>query len=197
MRFPSSIQNLVNHFKDLPTVGPKTAERYVFYLLKKRPEELAAFARAIADLKEKTTVCQQCLAISESSPCEICANSARDAATLCIVADTRDMLAVESTKLYNGRYFCLGGLLNAIEGVRPEQLNIKALLEKLGGVKEVILALDANLEGETTAMYLAKLLKTKGLRVTRLARGLPVGADLEYADEITLGNALKYRNEAN
>ncbi|MCK4553708.1 recombination protein RecR [Candidatus Parcubacteria bacterium] len=193
--FPSSIQNLINHFSQLPTVGPKTAERYVFYLLKQSPEELQKFAQTIAELKEKTTVCQTCFAIAEANPCLICSDQKRNQAIICVVADTRDMLTIEATKQYNGLYHILGGTINAIESIKPEQLNIKQLIVRVkqNGIKEIILALNPDLEGETTAMYLAKLLKSLNIKITRLAKGLPMGADLEYADEITLTNALKYR----
>lgn len=197
MRYPASIQNLIDHFCKLPTVGPKTAERYVFYLLKQHPEWLQQFAQAIAEVKEKTTVCQTCLAITESNPCQICSDRKRNHAVICLVADTRDMLAIEATKQYNGIYHTLGGVINTIEGIKPEQLNIKALQNrfKTNEIKEVILAFNPDLEGETTSMYIAKLLKEHKIRITRLAKGLPMGADLEYADEITLSNALKYRSE--
>jgi len=197
MRYPKSIQNLIDHFTKLPTVGPKTAERYVFYLLNQHPEWLQEFAQAIAEVKEKTTVCQTCLAIAESNPCKICSDSKRNRLVICLVADTRDMLAIEATKQYNGVYHILGAVLNTIEGIKPEQLNLKALLNhiKQNGAKEIILAFNPDLEGETTSMYIAKLLKPNKIKITRLAKGLPMGADLEYADEITLTNALKYRNE--
>lgn len=195
MKFPQSIQNLINHFSQLPTVGPKTAERYVFYLLKQNPEELQKFAQTIAELKEKTTVCQICFAIAEANPCLICADQKRNQSIICVVADTRDMLTIEATKQYNGVYHILGGTINAIENIKPEQLNIKQLINRVkqNGIKEIILALNPDLEGETTAMYLAKLLKPYKIKITRIAKGLPMGADLEYADEITLANALKYR----
>lgn len=207
MRYPASIQNLIDHFTKLPTVGPKTAERYAFYLLNQHPEWLQEFAQAIAEVKEKTTVCQTCLSIAESNPCQICSDQKRNHSVVCLVADTRDMLAIESTKQYNGVYHILGGVINTIEGIKPDQLNLKALLNHLkqNGAKEIILAFNPDLEGETTAMYIAKLLKPKkinpytkfgvGMKITRLAKGLPMGADLEYADEITLSNALKYRSE--
>lgn len=197
MRYPKSIQNLIDFFSRLPTVGPKTAERYVFYLLKQNPEELQKFAQSIAELKEKIQICEHCFAVSESSPCEVCSDTKRDHTTLCVVSNTRDMISIESTRNYNGVFHILGGVLNAIEGIKPEQLNIKPLAKEIkkGNIKEVILALNPTLEGETTAMYLAKLLKPYKTKVTRLAKGLPMGSDLEYADEITLSNALKYRNE--
>ncbi|MBI4779635.1 recombination protein RecR [Candidatus Falkowbacteria bacterium] len=197
MRYPASIQNLIEHFSKLPTVGPKTAERYVFYLLKQHPEWLQAFAQAIAEVKEKTAVCQTCLAIAETNPCGICSDQKRNRSIICLVADTRDMLAIETTKQYSGVYHILGGVINTIEGIKPDQLNIKALLSHLkkNNAKEIILAFNPDLEGETTSMYIAKLLKPHKIKTTRLAKGLPMGADLEYADEITLANALKYRNE--
>ena len=197
MRYPASIQNLINHFSKLPTVGPKTAERYVFYLLKQHPEWLQQFAQAIAELKEKTTVCKVCLAIAETNPCPICADQKRNRSIICLVSDTSDLLAIESTKQYHGLYHILGGVINTIEGISPDQLNIKPLLNRLkqGQIKEIIMAFNPDLEGETTSLYLLKLLEPYKIKTTRLAKGLSMGADLEYADEITLSNALKYRNE--
>lgn len=197
MRFPAAIQKLIDGFAKLPTVGPKTAERYVFYLLKQNPENLQALAQAIAELKEKTTTCRECFALAETNPCNVCADPKRQKNQLCVVADTRDYLTIEATNSYPGRYFILGGELNQIEGVGPDQLNIELLLKKLksGGIEEIILALDPTMEGETTVLYLTKLLKPLNLKITRLAKGLPMGADIEYADEITLSNALKFRSE--
>lgn len=200
MKYPSSIQRLIDFFSDLPTVGPKTAERHVFYLLKKNPEELKKFALAIAELKNNITICQTCLAISESNPCAICADSKRDKSKICVVAGFKDMSTIEATKEFNGVYHILNGTLNSINGVKPEQLNIQSLLNKINKnqIKEIILALNPDLEGETTALYLNKAIKQlnlPALKITRLAKGLPMGADLEYADEITLGNAIKFRNE--
>lgn len=197
MKYPTSIQNLIDYFCQLPTVGPKTAERYVFYLLSQPAEWLQQFAQAMAEVKEKTTVCQTCLAITESNPCLICSDLKRNHSLICLVADTRDMLAIETTKQHNGVYYILGGVINTIEGVGPDQLNVKTLLNHLkqNSVKEIILAFNPDFEGETTSMYIAKLLRIHRIKITRLAKGLPMGADLEYADEITLTNALKYRHE--
>lgn len=196
MRYPASIQNLIDHFSKLPTVGPKTAERYVFYLLKAHPEWLQGFAQAMAELKEKTTVCLNCLTIAETNPCSICSDPKRNHAIICLVADARDLLAIEATKQYSGLYHVLGGVINTIENIKLESLNIKQLLNRLKPpVKEIILAFNPDFEGETTSLYIVKLLKPKKIKITRLAKGLPMGADLEYADEITLANALKYRNE--
>ena len=182
-------------FSKLPTVGPKTAERYVFYLLKQDPELLQQFAQALAELKEKTTVCQTCMSIAEKNPCVICSNKNRDTSLLCVISDTRNMSSIEATKQFTGYYHILGGLINAIEGIKPAQLNIKQLVNRIknNNIKEIILALDPTMEGETTALYLVKLLKSPKIKITRLAKGLPMGADLEYADEMTLTNALKNR----
>lgn len=199
MRFPSSIQKLINEFAKLPAVGPKTAERYVFYLLKQNQDDLKSFSEAVLNLKKDIIICKQCLAVTEKSPCKICTDSQRDHSLLCIVANTRDMASIESTKEYQGVFHVLGGLLDAIHGITPDQLTIKQLLEKIksGRIKEIILALNPTIEGETTSMYIAKTLSSSNIKITKLARGLATGSDLEYADEITLSNALKYRNIAN
>jgi recombination protein RecR len=195
MKYPSAIQNLIEKLSELPSVGPKTAERYVFYLLKQADEKLKNLAAAIGELREKTTLCQSCLSIAEKNPCPICADKNRRSEILCLVENTRDLAALESTRQYDGHYFVLGGLINTIDEVRPEDLNIDKLVKKIknDNIKEIILALNFTLEGETTALYLTKILKGH-LKITRLAKGLPAGSDLEYADEITLTNALKNRN---
>jgi recombination protein RecR len=196
MRYPTAIQNLIDQLSALPSVGPKTAERYVFYLLRQAPEKLTALATAIGELQAKTTVCHICGVISETNPCPICADQNRQAGLLCVVANTQDLWAIEATKQYNGRYFVLGGLINTINEVKPADLNIQKLVNRIkaGEIKEIILALNFTLEGETTALYLTKILKDH-LKITRLAKGLPAGSNLEYADELTLGSALKNRNE--
>ncbi len=199
MKYPPAIQRLINFFAQLPSVGPKTAERYVFYLLDKSPAELSQFASALAELKAKTTVCSICNAIAEQNPCSICIDQKRNHSLLCIVADTRDMLAIEAIGQFAGRYYVLGGEIDTINEIKPENLKIKALTDRLKkeAIKEIILALNPTIEGETTALYLTKVLRPikPGLKITRLARGLPTGADLEYADELTIANALKYRRE--
>ena len=197
MKYPLAIQNLIDQFSRLPSVGPKTAQRYVFYLLKQPAEELQKLAQFIAELKEKTITCSRCLSLAEFNPCPICSDKKRQPDIICVVASTQDMLTLESTKQYYGLYHILGGLINTIEEIKPEQLNLKQLISRLekDGIKEIILALNPTLEGETTVLYLVKLLKPYKIKITRLAKGLPTGADLEYADEITLSNALKYRNE--
>ena len=197
MPYPKSIENLINFFSKLPSVGPKTAERYIFFLLKQNSEYLQSFAQSIAELKEKTTVCSSCFAISDKSPCNICSDSKRKSELICIVANTKDMFAMENAKEYNGKYHILGGVINVIDGIKPENLKINQLIEKIkkNKIKEIILALNSNIEGETTALYLKKILSNFDCKITRIARGLPSGAELEYADEITLSNALKFRNE--
>lgn len=196
MKYPAALQALIDKLSSLPSVGPKTAERYAFYLLKQTPDKLKSFGAAIAELQDKITVCRECLSISESDPCPICSDPARRQDVLCIVENIQDLTAIEATKQYDGRYFILGGLINTIQGIGPEDLNIEKLLKKIraGQIKEMILALNFTLEGETTSLYLTKILKDQ-LKITRLAKGLPAGSDLEYADELTLANALKYRNE--
>jgi recombination protein RecR len=196
MSFPAPIQRLIQLLSHLPSVGPKTAERYVFYLLKQDSEELQKLAQAIAELKENITICQTCLSVSENNPCYICRDEKRDHSTVCIVARNQDLLAIEKTHKYDGVYLVLGGVIDAINGIKADQLNTKQLLDKIKNkkIKEVIIALNPTIEGETTTLYLKKLLKPFRVKITRLAKGLPMGAELEYADEITLDNAIKYRN---
>ncbi len=196
MKYPQALQNLIDRLAILPSVGQKTAERYAFHLLNQSEERLEALATAIKELKQKTTVCHSCLTISETSPCAICADANRNRSSLCVVENSQDLNAIESTKQFNGLYFVLGGLINTIEDVGPETLNINKLIKRIQAeeIKELILALNFTLEGETTALYLGKILKNR-IKITRLAKGLPAGSDLEYADETTLSSALKFRNE--
>ena len=196
MEYPKTIAKLVEHFQKLPSVGPKTAERYVFYLLKKSPQELADFAYNLNQLKTNTKTCSYCQAISENNPCEICSDKNRDKKILCIMANTQEMISLENTRKYNGLYFILNNLINAIKNQGPENLNVKKLIERIKKekIKEIILALSPTLEGESTLMYLSKILKEEDVKVSRLARGLPLGSSLEYTDEVTLSQSLKYRN---
>ncbi len=196
MRFPNSIQKLIESFSTLPTVGRKSAERFVFYLLKQNQSELDNFAHNLKNLKAGVSVCQACGAYSETNPCSICTDNRRDQSQICVVAASRDMLTVENTKTYSGLYHILGSALDPIKGITPEQLNINPLLQRLrsGKIKEIIFALSPTFEGESTAMYLQKILASyPKIKITRLARGLPAGATIEYADEMTLSNALKFR----
>ncbi len=200
MRYPLALQNLIDQFSQLPSVGPKTAERYVFYLLKSSPEKIQLLAQSLSQLKGNIKICSSCLAIAENDPCPICSDKTRNESLLSVVANLQDMISLENTRQYQGKYFVLGGLINTIEDVKPDDLplqkladRVNALLKKQGNL-EILLALSPTLEGETTALYLSRLLKNPKIKITRLARGLPSGANLEYVDELTLGNALKYRN---
>jgi recombination protein RecR len=200
MHFPTPLQKLIDQFCQLPSVGPKTAERYALHLLKQPPEKLQEFAQYLAELKEKIIICQNCLSISETNPCQICSNKNRNNKLLCIVENSSDLLAIEHTRQFSGNYFVLGGLINTIEGIKPENLNFNLLLAKIRKskeIKELILALNSTIEGETTSMYIVKILKNSDLKITRLAKGMPTGSSLEYADDLTISNALKYRNELN
>ncbi len=181
----------------LPGIGPKSAQRIAFHLLKVADEDARRLADAIVAMKERTTLCSRCFNVAEGELCPVCADPRRDGSVLCVVEDPRDIVAVEKTQEFRGRYHVLHGALNPIEGVGPDQLRIRELLARLEpeGVVEVILCTNPNLEGEATAMYVARLLKPLGMRVTRIASGLPVGGDLEYADELTLGRALEGRRE--
>ncbi len=196
MKYPQVLQNLIDKLANFPSVGPKTAERYAFHLLQQSPEKSQDLAQAINDLAKKIIVCQSCLAIAESNPCSICRDQNRRQDILCVVENLQDLIAIESTKQYPGRYFILGGLINTITEIQPRDLNVNKLIKKINKekIKEIILALNFTLEGETTALYLNKLLKGH-LKVTRLAKGLPAGSNLEYADELTLSSALQHRNE--
>ena len=196
MQLPSSIQNLIEEFAKLPTIGRKSAERFVFYLLQKTQSELDSFAGALTNLKTNVTHCAQCGAFSETNPCVICANPNRDKTAICVVTETRNIILIEQTKTFNGIYHVLGGLIDTAKSVTPEQLNIQNLIQRLQSspqITEIILALNPTFEGETTALYLQKVLKEFNIKITRLARGLPTGADIEYADEQTLAEALKHR----
>ena len=191
------MQSLVDELGRLPGIGPKSAQRIAFYLLKAAPEDAKRLAKAVVEAKERVSWCRRCFNFAEGELCVYCRDERRDPSMLCVVEEPRDIVAVERTQEYRGSYHVLLGAISPIEGIGPEQLKIKELLARVGdeGVQEVILATNPNIEGEATAMYLARLLKPLGLRVTRIASGLPVGGDLEYADEVTLGRALEGRRE--
>jgi recombination protein RecR len=195
--FASPIQDLVDELGRLPGVGPRSAQRIAFYLLETERESALRLAQAIVVVKDRMRLCERCFNVSEIELCTICSDSRRDTTTICVVEDPRDVVAVERTREFSGTYHVLGGALSPIDGVGPEQLRVRPLLVRLGqeGVVEVILCTNPNLEGEATAMYLARLLLPLGVKVTRIASGLPVGGDLEYADELTLGRALEGRRE--
>ena len=195
--YEGPVQALIDELGRLPGIGPKSAQRIAFHLLRVDPADARRLAAAIVDAKERVTWCRQCFNISEGELCVYCRDDRRDSRVLCVVEEPRDIVAIERTGEFKGRYHVLQGAISPIEGIGPEQLRVQELLRRIEseGVSEVILATNPNIEGEATAMYLARLLKPLGMHVTRIASGLPVGGDLEYADEVTLGRALEGRRE--
>ena len=193
--FEGPLQDLIDELSRLPGIGPKSAQRIAFHLLKEDPEDVDRLRAALAAVRDGVTFCRICNNVSREDVCRICADSGRDKSTVCVVEDAKDIQVIERTGEYSGRYHVLGGAINPIAGIGPEQLHVRELLTRLQdeAVQEVILATDPNLEGEATATYLGRLLGATGIRVTRLASGLPVGGDLEYADEVTLGRAFEGR----
>ena len=191
------VQTLIDELGRLPGVGPKSAQRIAFHLLKIPPDDVHRLALAIADAKARVRFCSICWNFAEGELCPICADDRRDGSVLCVVEESRDIVAIEKTGEFKGRYHVLLGAMNPLEGIGPEQLKIKELFARLEpeGVTEVILCTNPNTEGEVTAMYIARMMKPFGVRVTRIASGLPVGGDLEYADELTLGRALEGRRD--
>ncbi|MEK6665756.1 MAG: recombination mediator RecR [candidate division NC10 bacterium] len=195
--YPEPVARLIEALQKLPGIGPKTAQRLTFFLLKRPPEEVTALSEALVRVKAQIVNCSGCFNVTEEDPCRICTDPARDPKSLCVVEEPNDLLAIERTGQYRGRYHVLLGALSPLDGIGPEDLRVRELLARLETqpVDEVILATNPNVEGEATAIYLAKLLKPLVGRVTRIARGLPVGGDIEYADEVTLGKALEGRKE--
>jgi recombination protein RecR len=195
--YEGPVQALIDELGRLPGIGPKSAQRIAFYLLKAAPEDANRLARAITEAKARISWCTRCFNFATGELCVYCLDERRDPTLVCVVEEPRDIVAVERTHEFNGRYHVLQGAIAPIEGIGPEQLRIKELMKRVDEehVVEVILATNPNIEGEATAMYLARLLKPLGVRVTRPASGLPVGGDLEYADEVTLGRALEGRRE--
>jgi len=191
------VARLIEEFHKLPGIGPKSAQRLTYYLLRASREDVLALAQAIAELRERTSLCSTCQNVTEHDPCPICADPRRDRSLICVVEEPLDILALERTRSYRGLYHVLHGVISPVDGVGPEDLKIENLLERLrnGSVREVIMATNPNLEGEATAMYVSRLVTPLGVKVTRLARGLPMGADLEYADDLTLARALENRQE--
>jgi recombination protein RecR len=190
-----SIEQLAEQFAQLPGIGRKTAHRLALYIVKMQREEVVTLARALVNVKDKVRYCTICSNITEADPCPICSNTKRDRTTVCVVEEPTDVLALERTNEFRGLYHVLGGALSPLDGIGPEDLRIKELLHRVSdkGVDEIILALNPNVEGEATTLYLSKLLKPLGMKITRIARGLPVGTDLEFADEATLSRALEGR----
>jgi recombination protein RecR len=193
--YEGPVQDLIDELGRLPGVGPKGAQRIAFYLLNADPADVRRLATALVDVKDRVRFCRICFNVAEADECRICADTRRDPAIICVVEEPKDVVAIERTREFRGRYHVLGGAISPIEGIGPDDLRVKELMTRLADktVTELILATDPNLEGEATATYLARLVKPMGLKVTRLASGLPVGGDLEYADEVTLGRAFEGR----
>jgi recombination protein RecR len=195
--YAGPVQDLIDELGRLPGIGPKSAQRIAFHLLKLPTQDAVRLARSITEAKERVTFCTRCFNIAEGSECGICADTRRDAHVVCVVEEPRDIVSVERTGEFRGRYHVLQGAISPLEGIGPEQLRVRELLARIEPeeIAEIILCTNPNLEGEATAMYLARLIKPLGISVTRIASGMPVGGDLEYADELTLGRALEGRRE--
>jgi len=195
--YPKPIQNLITEFSKLPGIGPRTAARFAFNLLRKPENDLRLLSEAIIKLKTETRICKNCFNISEEDLCEFCSDTKRDRSLVCIVEEAINIPTIENTKRFNGLYHVLGGVIKPSDGVSPSDLKIKELTERIksNGIKELIIATNPNTEGETTALYLAKILKQYNIKITRLARGMSTGSDLEYADEMTISSALAGRRE--
>jgi recombination protein RecR len=197
MDYPGPLARLINELSKMPTVGPKTAQRLAFHIMRLPLDEARDLADAILDVKAKMRHCSTCFTVTDVDPCAICTDPARNGTVLCVVEDPRDVLALERTREFRGRYHVLHGAISPLDGIGPDDLKIAELLARVraDGVKEVIMATNPRVEGEATAIYLAGMLKPLGVRVTRIAHGLPVGGDLEYADEVTLARALEGRRD--
>lgn len=195
-RYPEPMGNLIAQFIRMPGIGPKSAQRLAFYILQASEGEIKELVEALQETKKKICYCSSCFNITLEDPCEICGSEERDKSKICVVAVPQDLIAIEKTREYNGLYHVLGGVISPLDGIGPENLRIKELLKRLGQmIKEVILALNPTVEGEATVIYLTKLLKPLGVKVTRIAYGLPVGSDMDYADEVTLTKAFEGRRE--
>jgi recombination protein RecR len=195
--YEGPIQDLIDELSRLPGIGPKSAQRLAFHIVKSRGEDAKRLAESIVQAKERVRFCRECYGVAEGELCRICADPTRDPTVVCVVEEPKDVSAIEKAGVVKGRYHVLGGAISPMQGIGPDDLRVQDLLDRVGrnGVAEVILATNPNLEGNATAMYVAGLLKPLGVRVTRLASGLPVGGDLEYADEVTLGQALEGRRD--
>ncbi|UJF33646.1 recombination mediator RecR [Paenibacillus hexagrammi] len=197
MHYPEPIAKLIDAFSRLPGVGPKTAGRLAFHVLRMKEDDVLDFAKSLVNVKRNLHYCSVCCNITDIDPCRICQDKSRDASVICVVQEPKDLAAMERTREFEGYYHVLHGAISPMEGIGPDQIHIAELLKRLSDekVQELILATNPNIEGEATAMYLSRLVKSFGLRVTRIAHGLPVGGDLEYADEVTLTKALEGRRE--
>ncbi|NGP46674.1 recombination protein RecR [Bacillaceae bacterium SIJ1] len=197
MHYPQPISKLIDSFTKLPGIGPKTAVRLAFFVLEMKEDDVLEFGRNLVNAKRQLTHCSTCGHITDKDPCAICSDSHRDQSVLCVVQDPKDVIAMEKMREYNGLYHVLHGAISPVDGIGPEDITVADLLKRLQDetVQEIILATNPNIEGEATAMYISRLVKPTGIRMTRIAHGLPVGGDLEYADEITLSRALEGRRE--
>jgi len=197
MHYPAPISRLIDSFMKLPGIGPKTAARLAFHVLDMKEEDVMNFAKALVDVKRELTYCSICGHITDTDPCYICQDKTRDRSMICVVEESKDVIAMEKMREYKGLYHVLQGAISPMEGIGPEDINISSLLTRLKDeeVQELILATNPNIEGESTAMYISRLIKPIGIKTTRLAHGLPVGGDLEYADEVTLSKAISGRTE--
>ena len=197
MYYPEPISKLIDSFMKLPGIGPKTAARLAFFVLTMKEDTVLDFAKALVDAKRNLSFCSVCGHITDIDPCHICQDQQRDASLICVVQDTKDVIALEKMRDYNGRYHVLHGAISPMDGIGPEDINVPSLLKRLQNteIEELILATNPTIEGEATAMYISRLVKPSGIKTTRIAHGLPVGGDLEYADEVTLSKALEGRRE--
>ncbi|MBN8211083.1 recombination protein RecR [Bacillus sp. NTK071] len=197
MHYPEPISKLIDSFMKLPGIGPKTAVRLAFFVLEMNDDDVLDFGKALVNAKRQLTYCSICNHITDTDPCRICSDSHRDESIICVVQDAKDVIAIEKMKDYTGLYHVLHGAISPVEGIGPEDIKVPELLKRLQDdkVTEIILATDPTIEGEATAMYIARLVKPTGIRITRIAHGLPVGGDLEYADEVTLSKAMEGRRE--
>jgi recombination protein RecR len=195
--YPEPIAKLIESFSRLPGIGPKTAARLAFYVLRMKEEDVIDFAKALVNVKRNLSYCSVCCNITDTDPCRICSDKSRDVSAICVVQEPKDLVAMERTREFHGQYHVLQGAISPIDGLGPDDIRIAELVRRLGDerVQELILATNPNIEGEATAMYLSRLVKPFGIKVTRIAHGLPVGGDLEYADEVTISKALEGRRE--
>ena len=199
MQYTKPLANLIDYLQRLPGIGPKSAQRIAFYLLKMPLHDIEKFAQTMVTAKETIHYCDVCFNMSASNPCEICASPNRDNSTICVIAETKDLVAIENTNEYKGKYHVLQGLISPMDGIGAEDIRIKELLQRVAqkDVREIIIALNPSVEGEATSLYLTKLLKPFNIKITRIAFGIPIGSDIEYADEITLAKAIECRREIN
>lgn len=197
MYYPEPISKLIDSFTKLPGIGPKTAVRLAFFVLEMNDDDVVDFAKALVSAKRELSYCTICGHITDQPVCTICEETTRDETILCVVEDSRDVIAMEKMKEFNGRYHVLHGAISPMDGIGPEDINVPSLIQRLrdSDIEEIILATNPNIEGEATAMYISRLIKPSGIKTTRIAHGLPVGGDLEYADEVTLAKSLEGRRE--